>query len=269
MLTTFPSCLFTKHNQKMAAEEYYNSFSQIVHPSAPQPPGRSPPQYNPWPPSQLPTSTPLVRYNSQDKIPPYPVEPHEQGYQGSPQYRPQNSSPPQPQHHSLQHHHSYPHPQQQPYLQPKLQQTPRQQQGQQEYSDNHLLPPLGCHRSHSEPPPPQHHRRDDGRDRSSSRSRSGHQRKDHSQPRSRPRSHSRSRAPHRKERQHDSRNTFLGALGGGVIGDLIFPGLGTLGGAVLGGIGGHKASRSSSGQPHRKHDRYDEYEEGRRRRGEI
>ena len=33
-------------------------------------------------------------------------------------------------------------------------------------------------------------------------------------------------------------NTFLGASGGAVIGDLIFPGLGTLGGAILGGVGG-------------------------------
>jgi len=33
-------------------------------------------------------------------------------------------------------------------------------------------------------------------------------------------------------------STFLGASGGAVIGDLIFPGLGTLGGALLGGVGG-------------------------------
>lgn len=34
--------------------------------------------------------------------------------------------------------------------------------------------------------------------------------------------------------------TFLGAGGGAVIGDLIFPGLGTIGGAILGGLGGHE-----------------------------
>jgi len=56
-----------------------------------------------------------------------------------------------------------------------------------------------------------------------------------------------------------------------VIGDLIFPGLGTLGGALLGGWGGHevggKGGKDGRG---RKRDRYDEeYEEGMRRRGEI
>ena len=34
--------------------------------------------------------------------------------------------------------------------------------------------------------------------------------------------------------------TFLGAGGGALVGDLIFPGLGTIGGALLGGVGGHK-----------------------------
>ena len=78
-------------------------------------------------------------------------------------------------------------------------------------------------------------------------------------------------------REHTSRNTFWGAFGGGAIGDLIAPGLGTLGGALLGGVGGHEAGRSRSGSGRdggrsqtRKKDRYDiEYEEGRRRRGEI
>jgi len=55
---------------------------------------------------------------------------------------------------------------------------------------------------------------------------------------------------------------------------LIFPGLGTLGGALLGGIGGHEVSRgrsgSGSGKTRRRRDTYEEeYEEGRRRRGEI
>lgn len=73
---------------------------------------------------------------------------------------------------------------------------------------------------------------------------------------------------------YTARNTLWGAFGGGAIGDLIAPGLGTLGGALLGGIGGHEASRSrsggSGGKAQRKRDRYDEeWEEGRRRRGEI
>jgi len=78
-------------------------------------------------------------------------------------------------------------------------------------------------------------------------------------------------------RSTDSTNTFLGAFGGGAIGDLIFPGLGTLGGAILGGLGGHEVSkkdtrsRSFNGGERRgrKRDKYDEeWEEGRRRRGE-
>jgi len=64
----------------------------------------------------------------------------------------------------------------------------------------------------------------------------------------------------------------LGAFGGGAIGDLIFPGLGTVGGALLGGWGGHEAGRSTSGGSRGRHkrDKYDEeWEEGCRRRGEI
>lgn len=81
-------------------------------------------------------------------------------------------------------------------------------------------------------------------------------------------------------KSHDSTNTFLGAFGGGAIGDLIFPGLGTIGGALLGGFGGHEVGKSGRRSSHnngdrrevrgRKRDRYDEeWEEGRRRRGEI
>ncbi len=70
-----------------------------------------------------------------------------------------------------------------------------------------------------------------------------------------------------------TKHTFLGAVGGSIIGDAIFPGLGTIGGLVLGGIGGHEAGRSRSARPppRRKYkDKYEEeWEEGRRRRGEI
>lgn len=34
----------------------------------------------------------------------------------------------------------------------------------------------------------------------------------------------------------------MGAGGGAIIGDAIFPGLGTVGGALLGGLGGHKVA---------------------------
>lgn len=49
-------------------------------------------------------------------------------------------------------------------------------------------------------------------------------------------------------------DTFLGAGGGAIIGDAIFPGLGTVGGALLGGYGGHQYAdnkarkRSSDGR---------------------
>ena len=77
----------------------------------------------------------------------------------------------------------------------------------------------------------------------------------------------------RKRHNSNTSNTFLGAFGGGAIGDLIFPGLGTLGGALLGAFGAHdlsSRSQSQNGNKHRKRDKYDEeYDEGRRRRGEI
>jgi len=55
--------------------------------------------------------------------------------------------------------------------------------------------------------------------------------------------------PHRRKHKNRSRrisdnsrstnaDAFLGAAGGGLIGDLIFPGLGTIGGAVVGWVGG-------------------------------
>jgi hypothetical protein len=78
-------------------------------------------------------------------------------------------------------------------------------------------------------------------------------------------------------RKSDTSNTFLGAFGGSVIGDLIFPGLGTIGGAILGGVGGHEISKKDGRRSSftgkdgrgRKRDRYDEeWEEGRRRRHE-
>lgn len=64
-------------------------------------------------------------------------------------------------------------------------------------------------------------------------------------------------------------NTFLGAGGGAVIGDLIFPGLGTLGGAILGGVGGHEYGKkrtqsNPSSKSRRSANTYeDEYRRGR------
>jgi hypothetical protein len=100
--------------------------------------------------------------------------------------------------------------------------------------------------------------------------------------RSRSRSRSRDRKD-RKHRHHSSRptpptrqksggvNTFLGAGGGAIIGDLIFPGLGTVGGAILGGVGGHEyGKKRASSNPSKngrraKGDTYeDEYRRGRK-----
>jgi hypothetical protein len=74
-------------------------------------------------------------------------------------------------------------------------------------------------------------------------------------PRSRSRGESRRRHHHHHHHNNNSQyldrpqvqrkkssgvSTFLGAGGGAIVGDLIFPGLGTLGGAILGGMGGHE-----------------------------
>ena len=81
-------------------------------------------------------------------------------------------------------------------------------------------------------------------------------------------SRSRSRSRDRKHRHNRDRpatvdkkkksgvNTFLGAGGGAIIGDLIFPGLGTIGGAILGGVGGHEYDKKRpSSTPSRTHGR--------------
>jgi len=60
---------------------------------------------------------------------------------------------------------------------------------------------------------------------------------------------SRQSRQHRKTRK--SRDTFLGAGAGSIVGDLILPGLGTAAGMLLGGYGGRKhaerRSRSHAG----------------------
>lgn len=50
----------------------------------------------------------------------------------------------------------------------------------------------------------------------------------------------------------------MGAGGGAILGDAIFPGLGTLGGALLGGLGGHEygKKRASSDPRQKKHRSY-------------
>ncbi len=57
-----------------------------------------------------------------------------------------------------------------------------------------------------------------------------------------------------------------------MIGDAIFPGLGTLGGALIGGVAGNESSKkrkSASARPRGHRMTYEEeWEEGKRRRGE-
>lgn len=65
------------------------------------------------------------------------------------------------------------------------------------------------------------------------------------------------------KKKHESRDTFLGAGAGGIIGDAIFPGLGTAAGLILGGLGGRKyakdkRSHSEEGRSHRHRDAYRE-----------
>lgn len=52
-----------------------------------------------------------------------------------------------------------------------------------------------------------------------------------------------------------------------MLGDAIFPGLGTVGGAILGGVMGKESAKGKGTRGHRK-SYEEEWEEGRRRRGE-
>ncbi|TGO53940.1 hypothetical protein BCON_0115g00230 [Botryotinia convoluta] len=275
----------------MAAQEYYNSSSQAI----------------PGPGILKPTAEyPTSAYHQQAQ---HDIAMNERSTYPTPAvYNPQSYSQQQP---------YYPPPPQamdynstQPpaygYQTPT--QQPHQRDGRHQYQDvephsyRNLPPHLRPRRSISEPPDPHylaqhipgyHHR---GRSTSSSyssspersRSRSRNRAHSHSQARS-TRSMSRSRHRHshthsrasktRARNTHKDRNTFFGAFGGGLIGDLIMPGLGTLGGAILGGAGGREASRS--GRKNEKGEKperrrifggktyEEEWREGRIARGEI
>jgi len=71
----------------------------------------------------------------------------------------------------------------------------------------------------------------DSRDHSRSRSRDGRKHHHH---------HHHHDRPGMGKKKGSGVSTFLGAGGGAIIGDAIFPGLGTLGGAILGGVSGHE-----------------------------
>lgn len=63
-----------------------------------------------------------------------------------------------------------------------------------------------------------------------------------------------------------SKNTdaFIGAAGGGLIGDLIFPGLGTVGGAALGWFGGKDYAKHRKGREERRADEQKAWEKKHR-----
>jgi hypothetical protein len=74
-----------------------------------------------------------------------------------------------------------------------------------------------------------------------------------------------------QRKEHQDRDTFLGAGAGAIVGDAIFPGLGTAAGILLGGLGGRKyakRSKSEDGHGHHRHReaRYEGRDESRRRR---
>ena len=104
--------------------------------------------------------------------------------------------------------------------------------------------------------------RRDSRSRSRSRSRDG---RDHKH-----RHHHHNSRPQAQRQKSSGVNTFLGAGGGAIVGDLIFPGLGTLGGALLGGVGGHEygkkrtQSNPSRGQRRKGETYEEEYRRGRK-----
>ena len=81
--------------------------------------------------------------------------------------------------------------------------------------------------------------RSPSRSRSRSRSRDRERRRHHNNHKS---SHTSSR-DQSGGKKASSTSTFLGAGGGALLGDMIFPGLGTIGGAILGGVGGHEYSK--------------------------
>lgn len=104
-----------------------------------------------------------------------------------------------------------------------------------------------------------------------------YERRDRSRSRSRSRSRGRDRDMRRKhveKKKSSGVNTFLGAGGGALLGDMIFPGLGTIGGALLGGVGGHEYGksrdkthheRSPGGRRHRRYSNEDDADYRRRK----
>jgi len=64
-----------------------------------------------------------------------------------------------------------------------------------------------------------------------------------------------------KRSRSSNADAFLGAAGGGLVGDLIFPGLGTLGGAALGWLGGREYGKGRKGREEKLRDAQYDWEE--------
>ncbi|KAL2040041.1 hypothetical protein N7G274_007444 [Stereocaulon virgatum] len=208
----------------MAAQEYFTGSHNLPpHPQAPH--GPPPPysaNYGQQPPQRPPQPSPQP--SKMNAYPPQGQAPWQQAY---------NS-----QHHPSQHYYT-PHstnyyPQQQ---QQQQQQQPYPQNPQYAQQPQYNAQPQQHHRPHNSalaPPQSNHHRPQ-------------HHRKKH-------RKHSDS---------HESRDTFLGAGAGGLIGDLLLgPGVGTLGGAVIGALTGNskaKKDKSRSRSRHRRSRSRDSY----------
>lgn len=207
----------------MAAQEYYNSFNTgNFGPPAGYPPQQRPPQLHHGaqrPVSQVPSQAP----------PPY--SPYDANAPPVPQMQP----------------HAVANGPSQPYGGPVR--PPQQQTSSYLSADGPTLKPP---RSHSSPPGHHDSKYMPSKSYSRSPSRSRRRKHSHSRPRddsyyssggySRERadSYDRDRTGYRDKKSHKDVDTFIGAGGGALVGDAIFPGLGTVGGLLLGGYGGRK-----------------------------
>ncbi|KAH6721963.1 hypothetical protein BKA61DRAFT_165642 [Leptodontidium sp. MPI-SDFR-AT-0119] len=244
----------------MTAREYYDSFN-----AATQQPNYPPPPYQPFPAGQESQQNAVQPAQQQQPFPDYkagyPGYPHpsEIGHQGSPQSQP----PPQPHYHTPQQQYQQPYSPQPQHHQSYVQNPQTDTHHSRPPYSTDRLPHLRPERSYSEPPTTSHlhpheahshhHHQRHSRSPSHSRSRSRSSSRSHSRHRSRRRSHSRSRPrSSHTNTKHKGRNTFFGAFGGGLLGDAIFPGLGTVGGAVLGGVLGKESAKNTRPRSHRR-----------------
>ena len=241
----------------MAAADYYTGMS-----SRPQPIMSQQPSYlSPPPRPQRVSSQPNIQYSAppQQAYSPIPPPPPYSSYSSSPgaQKPPQGhvhfAPSPQPSHQNRPGSSSGggPSPQSMAPVVPYIQNT------QAFVPQQHLQPyapqPQAYQNNYSQSVPnngnqlaPYYQRRPSDAGYSSDPERHRHKHKKHHSHSSQSRSRSRSRdtkdRPRRTSEASRSSNSdgLIGAAGGGLIGDLIFPGLGTVGGALVGWLGGKK-----------------------------